>query len=97
MRNTGSGKTAQFKSMDDADAFYVNLKANDIDPLRKYMFGKPAEGENHHPVIFNVSDYDNANNILVTLFWDKAGTSRFINWFGFSRNRPVNIFRQPFF
>lgn len=74
MRNTGSGKTAQFKSMDDADAFYVNLKANDIDPLRKYMFGKPAEGENHHPVIFNVSDYDNANNILVTLFWDKAGT-----------------------
>lgn len=74
MRNAGSGKTAQFKTMDDADAFYVGIKGSEVLPMHKYMFGKPAEGENHHPVIFNVSDYDRANNILVTLFWDKAGT-----------------------
>ncbi|MDH7463416.1 hypothetical protein QEG73_19105 [Chitinophagaceae bacterium 26-R-25] len=57
------------------DAYLYPVKGREIMPTRQYAFGQPDKGD-HNMALFAISDYDQANNIYVTLKRAKDGHHR---------------------
>jgi len=60
-------KVVPFSDIKTADAFFCLVEGKMPIPKRQYIFGKPANNNDHKAAVFTVYDFDKANGVLVTL------------------------------
>jgi len=66
------------KSIEDCDAFYYALNSNSNIPVIEYLFGKPAEKNEHNLGDFRIYDYNPDNKIYVAVKAELRGKDT--NW-----------------
>jgi len=65
--NQESGSLVTVSGVSGSDGFYYPLKGPNVAPKRDYIFGNPAAKRDHNLGLFSISDYDQKNNLYITL------------------------------
>ena len=61
------GSLVTVTGVSGSDGFYYPLKGTDVVPKRDYVFGNPAAKRDHNLGLFSISDYNQKDNLYITL------------------------------